>query len=455
MPDTNNTVGKTLHTLLDTLQTFVGILNIDGSLSYCNKAPLVLANLRPEDVYGKYFWDCLWFERNPETQALIRDGVTRAAAGETINHEFQMTLIEKPVWVNFILQPVIEAGKIVKLAVEGHEITEKKRLYEETQTAQRRLQALFNDMTTMVAILDISGRVTLVNNTPLLANGMTQDDALGRRLWDCAWFKDNDRVQRTLQDNIAAAAAGQAVRNDIQSITTEGLIWLEVNIHPVFDDRGEVVQLVAEANNPSSRRQVEEEREQALLELQEREQNLAITLDSIGDGVITTNAQGHVTRMNPVAEQLTGWTLAEAKNQILQRIFPIFNTNTNEPLDSPIDKLMASGNIVQQSNHTTLRARDGHEYQVSNSAAPIRNGDEKILGAILVFRDISEQYRLREQAKSVQKQLRHLLDDMQTMVGLYSSDGTTTFVNNTPLLISGFTQDDIIGKKLWDTPFFN
>ena len=141
MPDTTTITDKSLQALLDTVQTFIGILSTDGSLSYCNRRPLVLANLKSEDVYGKYFWNCPWFERNPETQTLIQNAVARAAAGETINCEFQMTLMEKAVWVNFTLQPVI---------------------------------------------LDISGRVTLVNNTPLLANAMHRDDVVGRPLWDCA-----------------------------------------------------------------------------------------------------------------------------------------------------------------------------------------------------------------------------------------------------------------------------
>lgn len=450
-----DTVNKTLQTLLDTVQTFIAILDTDGTVSYCNRAPLVLANLKPEDVYGKKFWGCPWFEHNPETQTIIQQAMIRAAAGETINNEFQMTLSETPVWVNFTLQPVIEAGKIVKFAVEGHDITDKKRLNEEAQAAQRRLQALFDDMKTMVAILDINGRVTLVNNTPLLANNMSQDEVVGRQLWDCAWFSGNDQMQQAVQENIAAAAAGHAVRHDIQAETTEGLIWLEFNIHPVFDDEGKVAQLVAEANDPGARRQVEEEREQALLELQAREQNLAVTLDSIGDAVITTNALGHVTRMNPVAELLTGWAFADAEDQALQRIFPIFNATTGESLPSLVDKLMSTGETVQQNNHTTLRASDGREYQISSSAAPIRGSDNQILGAILVFSDISEQHRLRVQAKSVQGQLQGLLDDMQTMVGLYSPDGTLSFVNNTPLLATGFTREEVIGKKLWDTPFFN
>ncbi|MBV1891835.1 MAG: PAS domain S-box protein, partial [Gammaproteobacteria bacterium] len=453
--DTTNMVDNALQTLLDTVQTFIGTLDTDGTVSFSNKAPLTLANLKPEDIYGKKFWDCYWFEHNIEAQALIQDSVLRAAAGETINNEFQITLTEGPMWVSFTLQPVIEAGKIIKLVVEGHDITEKKRLSEEAQVSQRRLQGLFDDMKAMVAILDIEGRVTLANNTPLLVSGLDQADVKGQKLWSCPWFTGDSQSQDAVQEYVNQAAAGHSVQGDILINTLEGRIWLEFSVHPVFDDAGHVTQLVAEGNDPSARRQVEEEREQALVELQTREQNLAVTLDSIGDAVITTDAQGKITRMNPVAEQLTGWTYTEAQNEALQGIFPIFNAATGEPLASPVDKLMATGEIVHMSTHTTLRARNGHDYQISNSAAPIRDQEDRILGAILVFSDISEQYRLREQAKAAQLQLQGLFDDMQTMVGLYSPDGTTTFLNNTPLIASGFTRRDAIGKKLWDTPFFN
>ena len=453
--DTTNMVDNALQTLLDTVQTFIGTLDTDGTVSFSNKAPLALVNLKPEDVYGKKFWDCYWFEHNIKAQALIQDSVLRAAAGETINNEFQITLTEGPMWISFTLQPVIEAGKIIKLVVEGHDITEKKRLSEEAQVSQRRLQGLFDDMKAMVAILDIEGRVTLANNTPLLISGLDQADVMGQKLWSCPWFTGDSQSQDAVQEYVNQAAAGHSVQGDILINTLEGRIWLEFSVHPVFDDAGHVTQLVAEGNDPSARRQVEEEREQALVELQTREQNLAVTLDSIGDAVITTDAQGKITRMNPVAEQLTGWTYTEAKNEALQGIFPIFNAATGEPLASPVDKLMATGEIVHMSTHTTLRARNGHDYQISNSAAPIRDQEDRILGAILVFSDISEQYRLREQAKAAQLQLQGLFDDMQTMVGLYSPDGTTTFLNNTPLIASGFTRRDAIGKKLWDTPFFN
>lgn len=187
---------------------------------------------------------------------------------------------------------------------------------------------------------------------------------------------------------------------------------------------------------------------------QEKER-LHTTLNSIGDAVITTDAEGFVTRMNPVAEQLTGWTLEEAQGEAIRTIFPIINADTHEPVQNPIEKVMAAGEIVYLSNHTTLIAKDGAEYQIADSAAPIRDGDGDIQGMVLVFNDVTEQYRLREKANAVHQQLQALLDDMQTMVAILAVDGSVTFCNNTPLKIAGLKEDDVLGKKLWDCPWLS
>lgn len=189
-------------------------------------------------------------------------------------------------------------------------------------------------------------------------------------------------------------------------------------------------------------------------ELQKREQDLAVTLNSIGDAVIATDAEGFMTHMNPVAERLTGWSFKEAQGQPLKDIFSIINASTREPIPNPVDNVIATGETIYLSNHTTLIARDGAEYQIADSAAPIRNEGGAILGMVLVFNDVTGQYRLREQAKSVQQQLQGLLDDMQTMVGILECDGTLIFVNNTPLKAAGIEKEDVLGKKLWDCYWF-
>jgi len=138
-------------------------------------------------------------------------------------------------------------------------------------------------------------------------------------------------------------------------------------------------------------------------ELRESRENLRITLDSIGDGVIATDADGAVTRLNPVAETLTGWSLAEAAGRPLGEIFKIVNADTRRAIESPVSKVMKTGDVVGLANHTVLISKDGHERQIADSGAPIRSGSGEIIGVVLVFRDVTEQHLMEEQLRQSQK----------------------------------------------------
>lgn len=182
--------------------------------------------------------------------------------------------------------------------------------------------------------------------------------------------------------------------------------------------------------------------------LQKSEQNLSVTLDSIGDAVITTDTKGYVTRMNPVAEQLTGWSFDVAQKQPLKTIFPIINASTREPIENPIDKVISTGETVFLSNHTTLIAKDGTEYQIADSAAPIRNGDNNILGMVLIFSDVTEQYRMREAIHSKEKEQREILNSIVDAVITIDEVGTILTFNNAAELLFGYTVDEIKGENI-------
>ncbi|AFJ03112.1 diguanylate cyclase/phosphodiesterase (GGDEF & EAL domains) with PAS/PAC sensor(s) [Methylophaga frappieri] len=150
----------------------------------------------------------------------------------------------------------------------------------------------------------------------------------------------------------------------------------------------------------------------ALDTAQERENRLNLTLQSIGDGVIVTDADGMITRINPIACQLTGWSETEAIGQPLLSVFDIYNASTLEPVVNPVSRVLATGKIVELANHTVLHARDGQRYHISDSAAPIRadnTPESAILGVILVFQNVSQQYQLRQD-------LRHSVDFLSTIL---------------------------------------
>ena len=142
--------------------------------------------------------------------------------------------------------------------------------------------------------------------------------------------------------------------------------------------------------------QLQQARLQAEETLRCSEENLSITLQSIGDAVIATDSTGLITRMNPTAERLTGWLLAQACDRQLSDIFQIVNAKSREHLSNPVQMVMAHGQVVGLANHTVLIARDGSEYQISDSAAPIRDSLGKTVGIVLVFSDVSEKYKAEE-----------------------------------------------------------
>ena len=122
---------------------------------------------------------------------------------------------------------------------------------------------------------------------------------------------------------------------------------------------------------------------------------LAATLRSIDDGVISTDSAGLVIDINPAAESLTGYPASEAAGRPVQEIFRIFDTETGEPLENPVEVSLREGRAAGLSNHTLLVSRGGAERQIADSCAPIRDASGEITGAVLVFRDVSEQYRIR------------------------------------------------------------
>ena len=128
--------------------------------------------------------------------------------------------------------------------------------------------------------------------------------------------------------------------------------------------------------------------------LQQQSEWLRITLASIGDGVITTDSEGRVTSMNAVAQALTGWSQADALGQMLTDVFRIVHEDTREPVDNPAIRALQTGTIVRLANHTVLLARTGEEHPIDDSAAPIRAESGTTVGAVLVFRDVSDRKRM-------------------------------------------------------------
>ena len=138
-------------------------------------------------------------------------------------------------------------------------------------------------------------------------------------------------------------------------------------------------------------------------ELKQQKDLLAVTLASIGDCVIVTDQIGHITFMNKVAEEVTGWKFDEANGRPATEIFHIVNEETRQPVESPVEKVMKEGVIVGLANHTILIRKDGTEVPIDDSGAPIRDAKGIVHGVVLVFRDFSEQKRASRELREAKE----------------------------------------------------
>ncbi|MCX5786547.1 MAG: response regulator [Elusimicrobia bacterium] len=166
----------------------------------------------------------------------------------------------------------------------------------------------------------------------------------------------------------------------------------------------------------------------------ESERRLSSTLRSIGDGVISTDAAGLVTNLNRVAEHLTGWTTASAMGRPVEEVFRVVHAKTRVAADNPVERALRENVIVALAEHSMLISRNGAQYRIADSCAPIQDAAGVVIGAVLVFRDVTEEHLRREQLRASEERFQSIINaspdaivttDLESRI-LMVSPGTVT-----------------------------
>jgi PAS domain S-box-containing protein len=176
--------------------------------------------------------------------------------------------------------------------------------------------------------------------------------------------------------------------------------------------------------------------------LRQREQ-FEVTLASIGDAVVATDQDGSVTFLNHVAAHLTGWSPDEAIDQPIEKVFRIVNAHTRQPVESPAARALVSGEVVGLGNHTLLIARDGTEWPIDDSAAPIRDREGNISGVILVFRDITQ----RRRQQIAMHQLAAIVESSEDAIISKDLNGNIMSWNPAAQRLYGYAAEEVLGKS--------
>lgn len=283
-------------------------------------------------------------------------------------------------------------------------LAEQQLIEKKLSTSEAQMRAVLEAMTDIILILDSTGnRIEVMPTQAALSDPLTQDLigltiaqflSIGNSDGTETFFSQIRQVLETRQTIVfeyCLTVDSKRVKPqsfqypDSENLETTCEVWFAANISPISEDSAIWV-----ARDITERKCMEK----ALFQEKEHAQ---ITLQSIGDAVITTDAFGYVKDFNPVAEKLTGWTVHEARGQRVCDVFQIIHETTRQPVENPVVRALHEGRIVGLAKNTLLIARDGTEYAIDDSAAPICDRQGQILGAVLVFHDVTESRQLSRQ----------------------------------------------------------
>lgn len=185
-------------------------------------------------------------------------------------------------------------------------------------------------------------------------------------------------------------------------------------------------------------------------DLRENQENLRITLHSIGDAVISTDTKGRIASMNPKAEEMTGWRQPEAAGKPLAEVFHVINEQTRQPVENPVAEVLSTEQPTSLPGQTLLIAKDGRETPITDSAAPIRNTDGKIAGVVLAFRDQTKERATRNALEKSKEEFKSILEDLLVGVIVHAADSSILRSNPQARRILGLSHEQMSGKPAID-----
>jgi PAS domain S-box-containing protein len=378
--------------------------NLDGIIQSCNSAAERLFGYTADELIGQSVRILIPPERQTEEDAIL----ARLRRGERIDH-FETVRLAKDgheIDISLTVSPVRDAtGAIIGVSKTARDITAQKRAAAALAAQQEWFRVTLASIGDGIIASDAAGQVTYMNAVAETLTGWTNDSAKGLPLADVFHIVNEKTRQRV--DNPAALV--------LRSGNIMGLANHTVLIHrdgterpiadsaaPILDDTGRILGVVLVFRDFSGQRRAEEA-------IAEQREWLETTLESIGDAVIATDVRGRIVFMNPVAEHLTGWRLDAARDRACTEVFNIVNEQTLRVVENPVTRVLQDGVVVGLANHTLLVAADGTERPIDDSGAPIRNRDGRVVGVVLVFRDVSERRQAEVERETTARERERLL----------------------------------------------
>jgi PAS domain S-box-containing protein len=378
--------------------------SLQGIIRSWNQGAERIFGYTANEVIGKPVTILIPHERQAEERYILG----KIGRGERVEHyeTVRVTKDGRAIDVALTISPVrSRAGEIVGASKVVRDITERRKMESEISAQRERYRVTLSSVGDGVIASDVEGRVTFLNGVAERLTGWSSSDAVGQPLADVFHIigeKTRERIENPAQ-KVLRSGVILGLANHTALISRDGIERpIADSAAPIFDD-GKIIGVVLTFRDITEERRAEDA-------LHEQREWFEQTLQSIGDAVIATDIRGHVVFMNPVAEYLTGRTLADSLGASCAEVFRIINEESRQAAENPVGRVLQEGKVVGLANHTILVDAQGNERFIDDSGAPIRNASGRIVGAVLVFRDVTDRRRAEVERASAASERERLLE---------------------------------------------
>jgi PAS domain S-box-containing protein len=387
--------------LIDSSPDAITQTGLNGTILMCNRQTALLHGYEgPEDLIGRSAFELFAPDElqhaNLDMQRTLKEGVVR-------NCEYRFVRKDGSQFEAELSATVIRdaEGTPSSFMALTRDIGERKRMERALRESEERFSRLAQASFEGVAVHE-QGLILDANQAMADLFGYELSEFIGMNLLNLAMPESRELIRNRLREGVLGPYEAAGRRKDGTAFVGE------INSKPMpYQGRMARVTAIRDIT----------ERKRAEAAIAAEKERLAVTLRSIGDGVITTDTRGAIVIMNRVAEELTGWTQGEAEGKPLGTVFTIVSEMTREPCENPVAEVLATGAITELANYALLTSRDGSERVIADSGAPITDRDGKTIGVVLVFRDMTEKQKTMD---AIQRAAR--LDSLGVLAGGIAHD---------------------------------
>ncbi|QDU89666.1 Aerobic respiration control sensor protein ArcB [Pirellulimonas nuda] len=385
------------------------LLDREGTVVTWNAGAERIKGYRADEIIGQHF------SRFYPQESISADWPAHelAVAAETGRFEDEGWRVRKDgtrFWANVVITALQDGQGPHGFLKITRDLTDRRQAEEELRISEERLRLMIESVQDYaIFMLDPDGLITTWNSGAARIKGYAAHEIIGEHF--SRFYPEEARQRDWPGEELRRAQAAGRIEDEGWRVRKDGSrFWANVVITALRDESGALCGFCKVTRDLTERLQSEENARKLLQEEAaraaaeaataeahrareaERQQRAQwqVTLSSIGDAVIVTDADGAVSFMNAVAASLTGWDLANAKGRPLEEVFRIVNEHTRHPVENPVAKVLREGTVVGLANSTVLIGADGREAPIDDSGAPIRGEDGAITGVVLVFRDDTE-----------------------------------------------------------------